>query len=162
LGGAWCTPSRHSATLRTVSGVGCALSHHSCHVTNGQRHSTVLSGHTPCQPHGAALLSCIVVALPHVLQAMMMPPVLTSCRSLGNARACLETREPSCVARAAKPFFISVVHNPLRVVGHVTAPELSPREGRVRSREAHGSVGALPCKEVRSGAEEHVAASEPT
>jgi hypothetical protein len=31
----------------------------------------------------------------------------------------LKTREPSCVPRAAKPFFIPVVHNPSGTVGHV-------------------------------------------
>jgi hypothetical protein len=36
----------------------------------------------------------------------------------------LETREPSYVPRAAKPFFISVVHSPSGGVGHVAAPEL--------------------------------------
>jgi hypothetical protein len=36
----------------------------------------------------------------------------------------LETREPSCVSRVAKPFFIPVVHNPPRAVGHMAAPEL--------------------------------------
>jgi hypothetical protein len=34
----------------------------------------------------------------------------------------METHEPSCVPRAAKPFFILVVHSMLRVMGHVAAP----------------------------------------
>jgi hypothetical protein len=41
----------------------------------------------------------------------------------------LETCEPSCVPRAARPFFIPVVQSPLRAVGYVAAPELSSRGG---------------------------------
>jgi hypothetical protein len=53
-----------------------------------------------------------------------------------------ETREASCVPRVAKPFFISVVHNPPGAVGHVAAPELPSQEGRARSRGTRGSIGA--------------------
>jgi hypothetical protein len=74
----------------------------------------------------------------------------------------LGSREPSCKPRVAKPFFILVAHDPLRVMGNMTAPELSPQGGRVQSHEACGSVGALFCGEVRSGAEGHMAASELT
>jgi hypothetical protein len=42
----------------------------------------------------------------------------------------LETRKPSRVLSAAKPFFIPVVHNPSKAVGHVAAPELPSQEGR--------------------------------
>jgi hypothetical protein len=42
----------------------------------------------------------------------------------------LQTYEPSCVPRAAKPFFISMVLSPLGVVGRVAAPELPPQGGR--------------------------------
>jgi hypothetical protein len=42
----------------------------------------------------------------------------------------VETREPSCVPRAAKCFFIPVVHIPPGAVGHVIAPELPSQEGR--------------------------------
>jgi hypothetical protein len=65
----------------------------------------------------------------------------------------LGIREPSCVPRASKTFFILVAHDPLRVVGHMVAPELSPRGGRVRSHEVRGSVGVLPCREAGSEAE---------
>jgi hypothetical protein len=41
----------------------------------------------------------------------------------------LDTCEPSCVPRAARPFFIPVVHSPLGAVGYVAAPELSSRGG---------------------------------
>jgi hypothetical protein len=43
----------------------------------------------------------------------------------------LDTCEPSCVPRAARPFFIPVVHSPLGAVGYVAAPELSSRGGVV-------------------------------
>jgi hypothetical protein len=49
----------------------------------------------------------------------------------------LETREPSCVPRAAKPFFIPVVHNPLEAVRHVVAPKLPSRGGRARNHGTH-------------------------
>jgi hypothetical protein len=56
----------------------------------------------------------------------------------------LKKHEPSYVASATKPFLIFVVHSPLRAVGHMVAPELSPRGGRARNCEAHASAGALP------------------
>jgi hypothetical protein len=45
----------------------------------------------------------------------------------------LETRESICVPRTAKPFFIPMVHGPLRVLGHVAAPELSSQEAESRA-----------------------------
>jgi hypothetical protein len=36
----------------------------------------------------------------------------------------LETCDPSCVPRAARPFFIPVVHSPLETMGYVAALEL--------------------------------------
>jgi hypothetical protein len=59
----------------------------------------------------------------------------------------LETREPSCVPRVAKPFFIHVVHSPSGAVGHVAAPEFPSREGIASSRGTCGtnsSVGVNP------------------
>jgi hypothetical protein len=72
----------------------------------------------------------------------------------------LKTREPSCVPKAVKPFFILVVHSPLGVVGYVVAPELSPRGSRVRSHGTRGSAGDHLSREARSGVEGHVATSE--
>jgi hypothetical protein len=74
----------------------------------------------------------------------------------------LETREPSCMSRAAKPFFIHVVHSPLGVVGHVAAPELPSQKGRTRSLGTRGNTRAHLIREVRSGAEGHVAVPELT
>jgi hypothetical protein len=49
----------------------------------------------------------------------------------------METREPSCVPRAAKPFFIPVVHSPLGAKGQVLAPELPSQKGRTPSMQPH-------------------------
>jgi hypothetical protein len=74
----------------------------------------------------------------------------------------LKTREPICVTRAAKPFFIPMVHNPSGAVGHVAAPELPSQEVRTRSRETRSSTVAHLSKEVRPGAVRHVVVSELT
>jgi hypothetical protein len=63
------------------------------------------------------------------------------------------------VPGAARPFFISVVHNPLGAVGYVAAPELSSPLGEA-SPGPRGSDGAHLGRQVRSRAEEHVAAPE--
>jgi hypothetical protein len=74
----------------------------------------------------------------------------------------VETREPTCVPRAAKIFFIRVVHSPSGAVEHVVAPELPSQVGRARSRGTRGSTGAHLIKEARSRAEGHMAAPELT
>jgi hypothetical protein len=74
----------------------------------------------------------------------------------------METREPSCMPKAAKPFFIPVVHSPPGAGGHMTTPELPSQEGRARCRGTHGSTGAHLSKEVRFRAEGHVATPELT
>jgi hypothetical protein len=92
----------------------------------------------------------------------------------------LKTREPSCVPRAGKPFFIPVVHRPPRVEGHMTTPELPLRKAEPRAMEhvtaselpsqerrawspgTRGSAGAHLSKEARSRATKHVAAPELT
>jgi hypothetical protein len=81
--------------------------------------------------------------------------------SVTHERA-LKTREPSCVPRAAKPFFIHVVHSPPGVMGHVAAPERPSHEGRAQSHGTRGSTGAHLSKAVRSGAVGHVTAPELT
>jgi hypothetical protein len=72
----------------------------------------------------------------------------------------LKICEPSCVPGVVRHFFIPVIHSPLRAVGYVVASELSSRGGRARSHGTRGSVRAHFGREVRSGDEEHVAASE--
>jgi hypothetical protein len=49
--------------------------------------------------------------------------------ALVTCKRVLEMHKPSCGPRAAKPFFIPMVHSSLRAVGHVVPPELSPRGG---------------------------------
>jgi hypothetical protein len=66
------------------------------------------------------------------------------------------------VTRAAKLFFIYVVHSPSEAVGHVAAPELPSQKGRTVSRATRGSTGAHLVKEARFGAEGYVAAPELT
>jgi hypothetical protein len=70
----------------------------------------------------------------------------------------LKTCEPNYVPRAAKSFFIPVVHGPLRTVGHVMTQELPSQGGRVRIHEAHGIAGALPYRKEEFGVERHVTA----
>jgi hypothetical protein len=74
----------------------------------------------------------------------------------------LKTREPNCVARTAKAFFIHVVHSPPGARGHVATPNLPSQEGRAPSRGTRGSTGAHLDKDVRSRAMRHVTASELT
>jgi hypothetical protein len=64
------------------------------------------------------------------------------------------------VPRAAKTFFISVVHRPLGAVGDVTAPEFSPWGSRARNNGTRRSVGAHLGREASSEAEGHVAMPE--
>jgi hypothetical protein len=64
------------------------------------------------------------------------------------------------VPRAAKPFFIPVVHTPSGAVGHMATPVLPSQEGRARSRGTRGSTGAHLSKEVRSRAEGRLAVPE--
>jgi hypothetical protein len=71
----------------------------------------------------------------------------------------LDTCEPSYVPRAARPFFIPMVHSPLGPWG--TWQHRSSPLGEVRPGP-RDSAGAHLGREVRSGAEEHVAASERT
>jgi hypothetical protein len=83
-----------------------------------------------------------------------------SARLAGASVTCdhaLDTCEPSCVTGVARLFFIPVVHNPLGAWGtwqHWSSPL---REAWPGPRD---SVGIHLSKEVRSGAEEHMAASE--
>jgi hypothetical protein len=70
----------------------------------------------------------------------------------------LETREPSCVPRVAKTFFIPVAHSPSEAVGYVATLELPSQEGRAPSRGTHGSTGAHLDREERSGATWYVTA----
>jgi hypothetical protein len=72
----------------------------------------------------------------------------------------LETCELSYVPGVARPFSVPMVHSPLGAVGYVVAPELSSRGDRAQSHRTHGSAGAHLGREVRSEAEEHVAAPE--
>jgi hypothetical protein len=86
----------------------------------------------------------------------------TSASALVTYEHASEIREPSGVPRAAKPFFIPMIHSPSGAKGHVTAPELPSQEGRAPSPGTRGSVGAHLSKEARSEAVGHMAAPELT
>jgi hypothetical protein len=66
------------------------------------------------------------------------------------------------VPRAAKAFFISVIHSPPGAVRHVAAPELPSQEGRAPRRGTRGSTGAPPLRKAEPGAMGHVVAPELT
>jgi hypothetical protein len=98
----------------------------------GQRCGAVLSGHITtvamCRS-GQLGRRCTVELSCSDLSARL------ACASVTRERA-LETCEPSCVPRAAKPFFILVVHTSLGVVGYMVAPELtSARRRSLGSRD---------------------------
>jgi hypothetical protein len=86
---------------------------------------------------------------------------ISACASVMHERA-LETCEPSCVPRAAKPFFNPVVHSPPGAMGHVAALELPFQESRAPSCGTRGSTGSYLSKEAKSGAVGHMAAPELT
>jgi hypothetical protein len=110
----------------------------------------------------------------------MIPPGARLIDASVMRERAIETREPSCVPRAARPSFILVVHNSLEAVGHVAAPELSLGEaepgamGHMAMPEptSEGRRGlklrdmwqrqSSPMQEGEVRNHEHVAAPEPT
>jgi hypothetical protein len=157
-----------------------------CCTEPGPSRGAVLSGHITTvfmSRSGELGLCCTVELNCSDLSARLAGASVTRDRAL-------DTCEPSCVPGAASPFFIPVVHNLLGAVGymaatelssrggeveatwqrwslprqgaeeHMAAPELSSRGGRARSHVTRDSVGAHLGREVRSGAEERVTASE--
>jgi hypothetical protein len=69
-------------------------------------------------------------------------------RDLKTRIRALETHQPNCMSSATKSFFIPVIHDMLRVVGHVATPELSPQGGGVQNCGTRGSARALPNREA--------------
>jgi hypothetical protein len=128
-----------------------ALSHpvsSRCYTEHGQRRGVVLSG-------------CIItVAISRSGQLGQHCTVEPNCSCL-SARLtgtlvthehALETCEASCVPRAAKHFFVLVVHNPLGVMGYVVAPKLSSRGDRAWSHGTSDDPEAVPIREAGAGA----------
>jgi hypothetical protein len=66
------------------------------------------------------------------------------------------------VFRAAKPFFIHVVHSSSGAVGHMVALKPPSQKGRAPNRETRDSTEAYLSKEVGFGATGYVAAPELT
>jgi hypothetical protein len=90
-------------------------------------------------PHPAMLNMVSIVVMSRSGQLGMRCTVEPNCSDLSERLAgvsithdrALDTCEPSCVPGTVRPFFISVVHSLLGVVGYVAAPELSSRGGEV-------------------------------
>jgi hypothetical protein len=117
----------------------------------------------------------------HGLQVIITLPAGTSYRLLGNVRACLRNTQAWLHAIAAKSFFISMAHNPLRGMEHMLEPEPTSEAGRgpeprdacqcwspprhrggVQCRATRASARAFLGGEVGSRALGLVAMSEPS
>jgi hypothetical protein len=96
-----------------------------CYTEHGQRCGAIMSGRITTVAmfrSGQLGLRCIVEPNCSGMSARLAGASVTHDRAL-------DTCEPSCVPRTARPFFIPVVHSPLGAVGYVAAPELSSRGG---------------------------------
>jgi hypothetical protein len=106
-----------------------------CCTEHGQRCGVFLSGHITtvamCRS-GQLGLRCTVEPNCIGLSARLAGASVTH-------DCALDTCEPSCVPREARPFFISVLHSPLGATGYVAAPELSPRGGEAGATWQHQS-----------------------
>jgi hypothetical protein len=106
-----------------------------CYTEHGHRCGVVLSG-------------CITtVAISRSGQLSLYCTIEPNCsdmstRLAGTSVTCyraLDTCEHNCVPRAARPFFIPLVHNPLGAVGYVVAPNLSSQGGDAGATWHHRS-----------------------
>jgi hypothetical protein len=96
-----------------------------CYTEHGQRCGAVLMGRIT------------IVAMSRSGQLGLCCTVEPNCSGMSTrltgasvTRDCaLDTCEPICVPGAGRPFFIPVVHSPLRAVGYVATPELSSQGG---------------------------------
>jgi hypothetical protein len=122
-----------------------------CYTEYGQRCGVVLSGRITTiavSRRGQLGLRCTIEPNCSGLSARLADASVTRDRAL-------DTCEPSCVPGAARPFFIPVVRSPLGLWStwqHQSSPLGEARPG------PRGSAGAHLSREVRSRAEEHVAA----
>jgi hypothetical protein len=124
-----------------------------CYTEHGQCCGAVLSGRITIivmSRSGQLSLRCTVELNCSDLSARLAGASVTRDRAF-------DISEPSYVPGAARSFFIFVVHSPLGAVcmwQHRSSPLKEVRPG------PHGSAGAHLSMEVRSEAEEHVAAPE--
>jgi hypothetical protein len=105
-----------------------------CYTEHGQRRCAVLSGHittVAMSMSGQLGRRCTVEPNCSSMSARIAVTLVIHEHALKMCKA-------SCVPRAAKPFFVPVVHSLLGVVGYVAAPELSSRGDRVWSHETCG------------------------
>jgi hypothetical protein len=77
-------------------------------------------------------------------------------------RACLGNTRALLHGAVAKPFFISMAHDPRRAMGHEVTPSPPLRRGTVQSRWTRVYARALLGDEAGSGAEGCVVAPEPS
>jgi hypothetical protein len=97
-----------------------------CYTEHGQRCGAILLGRIT------------IVVMCRSYQLGMRCSVEPNCSGLSAHLAgasvtralALDTCEIRCVSGAARPFFILVVHSPLRVVGYVVTSKLSSQGGR--------------------------------
>jgi hypothetical protein len=134
----------------TTSAAWSCLVSSPCYTEYGQRCGAILSGRITTVAmfrSGQMGLRCTIELNCSSLSAHLAVTSVTRDHTL-------DTCEPSCVPRAARLFFIPVVHNPLGSWGmwqHRSSPLGEARPGPRGSARAH--LG----REARSGAEEHVA-----
>jgi hypothetical protein len=96
-----------------------------CYTEHGQCCGAVLLDHITTVAmfrNGQLGLHCTVESNYSDMSARLAGASVTRDRAL-------DTCEPSCMPRAARPFFIPVVHSPLGAVRYVAALELSSRGG---------------------------------
>jgi hypothetical protein len=111
-----------------------------CHIAHNQQHGSVLSCRlsivaVSCEWSIGSVLhySHTVAVYPHILQALNVPPACTSCRPMmapasDTLKICactLETREPNCIDRPVRSFFMLEAYGPQGTVGCIAALEPS-------------------------------------
>jgi hypothetical protein len=104
-----------------------------CYTEHGQHCGAILSGRittVAMSRSGQLGLCCTVEPNCSGLSARLAGASVTRDRALN-------TCEPSCVPRAARPFFIPMVYSPLGAVGYVAAPEFSSQGGEAGAMWQH-------------------------
>jgi hypothetical protein len=99
----------------------------------------------PCSSCGAVLLGHNTTIAMLRSGQLGRRCTVAACTSVGTSvmhERALETREPSCVPKEAKPFINPMVHSPSRAVGHMAAPEFPSQQDRAPSRGTRGRTRA--------------------
>jgi hypothetical protein len=109
---------------------------------------------------------CTVATCPHILQALTVVPVYTSCRPMmaltsGGLETCVRVLgigDPCCTGMLARLFFMLEAHGPQRLAGCMAAQSPPHREAG-SSVAGHATLWSPPS---RSEAIVHMATPEPT